>query len=151
MKVLIYGLPGSGKSYLAEKVSGYLGDQAVWINADRVREEANDWDFTDEGRARQNARMKSLAEKAELAGKLAICDFVCPTEQGRKDFGADFDVFVDTITEGRFQDTNKIFERPSRPYCFCVTEHNDTDAIELAGELDELFTRCVNKSEKRAI
>lgn len=138
-RVLIFGLPGSGKSYLAEKVCGYLGDQAVWINADRVREEANDWDFSDEGRARQNARMKSLAEKVESEGKLAICDFVCPTEKGRRDFNADFEVFVDTIKEGRFEDTNKVFEPPKQLYSFRILEHNDIDAIDLAWALGDMF------------
>jgi hypothetical protein len=137
-KVLIYGLPGAGKSHLAEKVSGYLGDSVVWLNADKVREEANDWDFSDEGRARQNARMKRLAREVEAEGKVAICDFVCPTRQGRIDFGADYQVFVDTIEEGRFEDTNKIFER-QRFNHFTVHSHNDSDAIMLAWELGNHF------------
>ena len=75
MKVLIYGLPGSGKSYLAEKLCEYLGDKVKWINADKVREEANDWDFSEEGRQRQKHRMKMLCEQAEAEGKIALADF----------------------------------------------------------------------------
>ena len=83
MRVLIFGLPGSGKTYLAERLVEYLGDKVAWFNADKVREEANDWDFSEEGRLRQNQRMLSLCENAEAEGKIAIADFVAPFE---KDF-----------------------------------------------------------------
>ena len=71
MRVLIFGLPGSGKTYLAERLVEYLGDNVDWFNADKVREEANDWDFSEEGRLRQNKRMLSLCENAEAEGKIA--------------------------------------------------------------------------------
>jgi adenylylsulfate kinase len=109
-KILICGLPGSGKSYLAEPLAEELG--GVWINADQVREHYDDWDFSDEGRMRQAMRMKFLADGVVRAGKYAITDFVCPFERARKDFNADYTVWMDTITEGRFEDTNKIFEKP---------------------------------------
>lgn len=112
MKILIMGLPGSGKTYLADKLAPKL--KAVWLNADRVREEANDWDFTPEGRTRQANRMKSLAQKAVDEGKHVIADFVCPLPQTREDFGADYTVWVDTIKEGRFDDTNKMFIKPEK-------------------------------------
>ena len=48
---------GSGKTYLAERLVEYLGDKVACPNADKVREEANDWDFIEEGRLRQNPRM----------------------------------------------------------------------------------------------
>ena len=72
MKVLIFGLPGSGKTYLAERLEKYLGDKVAWFNADAVRKDADDWDFTEEGRIRQNNRMKTLCEDAESNGKIAI-------------------------------------------------------------------------------
>lgn len=109
-KILICGLPGSGKSYLAEPLAEEL--DGVWINADQVREHYDDWDFSDEGRMRQAMRMKFLADGVVRAGKYAITDFVCPFERARKDFNADYTVWMDTITEGRFEDTNKIFEKP---------------------------------------
>jgi adenylylsulfate kinase len=99
MKVLIYGLPGAGKSYLAEKLCEYLGDKVKWINADQVRSDANDWDFSEEGRYRQKHRMKSLCEQAEAEGKIALADFVCPYESARKEFDADYNIFVDAIKE----------------------------------------------------
>jgi adenylylsulfate kinase len=110
-KILIFGLPGSGKSYLAEPLAKELG--GVWINADQVREQYDDWDFSDEGRMRQALRMKFLSEGVVRAGKFAITDFVCPFEKARVDFAPDYSVWMDTIKEGRFEDTNKIFEKPT--------------------------------------
>jgi adenylylsulfate kinase len=110
MKILICGLPGSGKSTLAEPLAKLLG--AVWLNADQVRERYDDWDFTPEGRIRQAQRMKHLSDGVVLAEKIAIADFVAPTEEARNQFGADYVVWMDTIKEGRYEDTNKMFEQP---------------------------------------
>ena len=109
MKILICGLPGSGKTTLAEPFSKLIG--AVHINADAIREEYNDWDFTPEGRMRQAARMKYLADGVVKAGRICVADFVAPTPQARDEFGADYVVWMDTIEEGRFEDTNKMYVR----------------------------------------
>ena len=134
-KILVMGLPGSGKSYLADKLAPMLN--AVWLNADRVREEANDWDFTPEGRQRQANRMKSLSQKALDEGKNVIADFVCPTSKTREDFNADYTVWVDTIKEGRFEDTNKMFQAPEE-YDFRVpTQNAELWSIRIADEIQE--------------
>ena len=113
MKILIFGLPGSGKSTLAEPFANLIG--GVWINADKVRSHYDDWDFTLEGRMRQALRMRYLADGVVLSGKIAVADFVCPTEAARHEFAPDYTVWMDTIKEGRYEDTNKMFEQP--PNC----------------------------------
>ena len=112
MKILIMGLPGSGKTTLAQKIVPMLN--AVWLNADKVRKEANDWDFSKEGRKRQANRMKQLAQEAVDNNRVVVADFVCPTEQTRKDFSADYTIWMDTIKKGRFDDTNKMFVKPEK-------------------------------------
>ena len=111
MKILIMGLPGSGKSTLAKPFAKLLN--GVHINADVIRTSYNDWDFSLSGRIRQSVRMKHLADGVVMAGKVAVCDFICPTEEARKNFNPDFTVWMDTIKEGRFDDTNAKFETPS--------------------------------------
>jgi len=111
MKILIMGLPGSGKTTLAKHLVPMFN--AVWLNADEVRKEADDWDFTHEGRLRQANRMKTLAQEAVDANRVVVADFVCPTENTRKDFQADYTIWMDTIKEGKFEDTNKMFEPPT--------------------------------------
>ena len=123
MIILIMGLPGSGKTTLAKKLTPMFN--AVWLNADEIRKEVNDWDFSEQGRLKQSIRMKIQALKAKSKNRNVIADFICPTEQTRKEFNADYTIWVDTIKTGKYEDTNKIFETPSK-YDFKVT-HKDAD------------------------
>ena len=126
-RILIMGLPGSGKSFLSERLSPLL--DAVWLNADEVRKKANDWDFSPEGRVRQANRMKDLSETALKNDKHVIADFVCPTKKTRKDFNPDFTIWMNTISKGRFEDTNKIFEAPSEKEANYIVEEKNADLL----------------------
>ena len=118
MKILIMGLPGSGKTTLAKHLAPMLN--AVWINADEARKQADDWDFTEEGRKRQSLRMWTLAEEAVDRNRVVVADFICPNEETRQQFKADYTVWMDTIKESKFEDTNKMFVAPTK-YNFRVT------------------------------
>jgi adenylylsulfate kinase len=123
MKILIMGLPGSGKTYLAERLQKHL--DCAWFNADQVRGMANDWEFSDEARIRQARRMRNLANFEKGEGRTVICDFVCPTQTTRHIFEADFTIWMNTISTGRFENTNQIFETPG--YADIVIEKFLTD------------------------
>ena len=112
------GLPGSGKTTLANELGPML--KAKRLNADEVRKEANDWDFSKEGRKRQAKRMADFAIKLKNGGNNVVADFICPTPEARSLFPADFIIWVDTIKEGRFDDTNKMFVKPDK-FDFQVT------------------------------
>ena len=115
MKILIFGLPGSGKTTLARELKRVLeeADKSVlWLNADAIRNLYDDWDFSHEGRLRQAIRMVSYARVSE--DDYVIADFIAPTDQIRKLFDADFSIWMDTIEEGRFEDTNKVFQKPKK-------------------------------------
>ena len=140
MKILVCGLPGSGKTWLSERLIKHIKNCA-WYNADTVRKFSNDWDFSIKGRIRQANRMKTFANFEKENDRWVICDFVAPTEKARKAFAPNYVIWLDTIKEGRivssklseleninnlpfdakslstskeFEDTNKMFEKPNK-------------------------------------
>ena len=148
-RILIMGLPGAGKTMLAGALKTYLethGDisygralgeqignfdcQVTWFNADDIRRKYNDWDFSNDGRIRQSLRMFQFS--IEAGGEYVICDFVAPLVEMRNNFKADWTIWVDTIREGRYADTNAAFVEPD-VYDFRVTEQDCEKWAEFIG------------------
>ena len=136
MRILVCGLPNSGKTTLATALARRL--EAVHYNADEVRKMHNDWDFSAEGRLRQAERMGKMCD--EVDGDV-IADFVCPTSETRRAFGDAFVIWVDRIDAGRFEDTNKLFEPPTI-----------VDVVVPAGMLvDEEVSMVMKEIDKRRV
>ena len=124
-KILIMGLPGSGKTTLAEKLVSKL--KAAWFNADAVRQDIySELGFSPEDRLSHATRMGKLCDWAKIGGSYVIADFVCPTKETREAFNPDFTIWVDRIQEGRYEDTNKMFQKPE-----------DADVVLREGSADE--------------
>lgn len=149
-KILIMGLPGSGKTYFAERLKAYLEDRSgiesildetdllakrkstvTWFNADEIRKKYNDWDFSYEGRIRQSLRMAEFALSS--LSDYVICDFVAPLKEMRKNFKADWTIWMDTIDRGRFEDTNKAFNPPEN-YDFRIIEQDAEKWVPIVGD-----------------
>jgi adenylylsulfate kinase len=153
-RILIMGLPGAGKTFFAERLKKYLEDNSStdtmpmwrttnmekasfkysskvdWFNADDIRKRFNDWDFSKEGRIRQSIRMFDFA--IACTGDFVICDFVAPLVEMRNNFKADWTIWIDTITAGRYEDTNKAFISPE-VYDFRITEKNAEKWVKFVG------------------
>ena len=121
MRILIMGLPGAGKTTLALNLFTKLSPDVLCLNADEIRKKFNDWDFTEQGRLRQSLRMREIADVSNK--DYVIADFVCPLPTMRDNYAADFTVWVDTINEGRYEDTNRMFVPPAK-YDVRVTEQD---------------------------
>ena len=135
MRILIMGLPGAGKTHLAKRLQIHLN--CAWYNADKVRDMANDWDFSDAGRRRQSERMNNIATFEGTRGRTVICDFVCPTGETRKQFSAELTIWMDTIAAGRFDNTNQIFEPPTDVDYHICGFMSDEEILKFANGLKE--------------
>jgi len=131
--ILIMGLPGAGKTTLANELAKLITCKR--LNADEIRKAANDWDFSEEGRKRQARRMFDAADKIKSEGNNVIADFICPTPEARELFPADYIVWVDTIKEGRFDDTNQMFVKPEKFNFHVTTQDAKVWASKIAEDL----------------
>lgn len=128
MRILVCGLPGAGKTTFAKKLVAQLGNEAVHLNGDELRKQFNDWDFSPEGRQRQAERMAAEAQKAEDAGRVAVCDFVCPTEEYRRIVDPNALIWANRTPVRNFADTTALFEKPIRALVE-ITDDTDIDAV----------------------
>ena len=77
-KILIMGLPGAGKTTLANALAPLLN--AVVFNADAVRANlSRDLGFSHEDRVEHARRMGWMCDRVVEAGGTVIADFICPT------------------------------------------------------------------------
>ena len=157
MKILICGLPGSGKTWLAERLVDSL-DNCAWFNADVIRTASNDWDFTPEGRARQANRMKTFADFEVSHGRSVICDFVAPTENSRLSFKPDYLIWLNTIKEGRVVENKKEELETAKDLPFEVENLENSDAFkdttrmfEPPSNADKIITSFMSDEEIKSL
>jgi len=131
--ILIMGLPGAGKTTLANELATLIKSKR--LNADEIRRAANDWDFSEEGRKKQAKRMSEAALKLKSEGNNVIADFICPTSEARSLFPADYIIWVDTIKKGRFDDTNAMFVKPEKFNFHVTTQDAKVWAPKIAEDL----------------
>ena len=144
MNILIYGLPTSGKTTFAEKLVKKVGTSVIrHLNADKVRESFGDWEFTPEGRQRQALRMSAIAKMNSVDGFNSIVDFVCPFNAYREMPIWDMTIWVNTICESPYEDTNKIFEEPKKEPTYTITDWNQVDDI-----IEEVAYKLLNQEEE---
>ncbi len=122
MKILVMGLPGSGKTWLASRISKQF--KIPFWDADVVREAYQDWNFDIGSRERQALRMRKLAE----LDPLSISAFIAPLPGYVRHFFPDKLIWMDTIKEGEYDDTNKLFKPPEK-YDLRITKWIDENQL----------------------
>jgi len=106
-RILVFGLPGSGKTTFSKKL---LLPNMDYYNADEIRKKFDDWNFSIAGRKLQSARMLSMTVDSKMNRRHSIADFVAPFDKNRQSY--DIKIWMNTISESKYRDTNEIFEKP---------------------------------------
>jgi adenylylsulfate kinase len=139
MIVLIFGLPGSGKTTLAKEL--LKRTQAVHLNADEIRSGLNsDLGFSIEDRVEHARRMGELARLLSSQGQNVIVDFVNPTSKTREAFGKpDVTIWMDRIKVSRYEDTNLLWEDPSEVDARIIDGISLDTSVSVAMSVSKLF------------
>lgn len=138
-RILIMGLSGTGKTTLAQTLVSSLlqaGHTVSHLNADEIRNLYNDWDFSLTGRRRQAQRMHELAADCSL--DYVIADFICPLEEHRRIFAADYTIWMDTTDKSSYADTDAVFEPPIE-YNLRITKNNDGNIAKVLNDLNKSY------------
>ena len=132
------GLPGSGKTTFATKLAEKL--KATHLNADAIRKEYDDWDFSEEGRHRQSERMFILSRKATT--QYVVMDFVCPLPECRDKIDAEYVIWMDTIDKSRYEDTNQMFVSPNtEEYDLRLSKYYTEDDLNFVSQLVDKMSK----------
>lgn len=138
MIIQIIGLPGAGKTTLAESLKERIN--AIHLNADTVRATVNaDLGFTSEDREEHARRLGGIARLISDQGFTVVVDFICPTSATRKAFGLpDYLVWVDRTPIRDYADTTTMWEEPDY-YDLKIedgmTVEEEVDSVIYGGEL----------------
>jgi len=113
-KILVMGLPGSGKTTLAAKIVPLIYPHCVHFNADEVRSTVhNDLGFSAEDRIKHAERLGWWSSTVIRSGAYVVTDFVCPLPEARAAYAPDAVIWMNTINAGRYEDTNQMFVPPT--------------------------------------
>ena len=116
------GLPDSGKTWLGERLGEKLS--IPFWDADVVRKIYNDWDFSQSGRERQALRMRKLSE----INLISISAFIAPLPGYIRHFFPDKLIWMDTVKDCKYEDTNKLFKAPQK-YDVRITKWIDENQL----------------------
>ena len=145
-KILICGLSGSGKTFLAEELAPRI--DAIRLNNDDIRDGPHaEIGWAEEARIEHAHKVGQWANMIVCQGHHVIVDMICPTEETRAAFDADFTIYVDTVSKSQYADTDALFVPPKNP-----DEHVDKQAGEWwAGIIAPRFRRRVKVVDCREI
>tara|TARA_R110000803_G_scaffold107410_1_gene175558 strand:- start:488 stop:901 length:414 start_codon:yes stop_codon:yes gene_type:complete len=107
-RILVFGLSGSGKTTFSKKL---LLPNMDYYNADEIRKQFNDWNFSESGRKLQAARMLSMTVDSKMNRRHSVADFIAPFDKHRRSY--DITIWMNTINESKYKDTDVIFEKPN--------------------------------------
>jgi len=129
MIILVYGLPGCGKTTLAKKIiahskhHGCIDGDCDIFHADEIREKFNRGDLSINGKIKFAKLLKELADNSNKSHQ--IVDFVAPTKEMREVINADLNIWVNTKETSPYKKTNEIFDREKYGNVYEINSNED--------------------------